>query len=124
MPVEFILGFIAMVTSAIAGFIGFGGGMLLIAVLPSFLSPSLIIPIHGVTQLASNSSRMFFSLAHVKWSLLPKFLVGSLIGMLVFGFFLSKLSFEYVPVAIGSYILLNLWVSDLRTLYVGTKATI
>jgi uncharacterized membrane protein YfcA len=108
-PVEFILGFIAMVTSAIAGFIGFGGGMLLIAVLPSFLSPSLIIPIHGVTQLASNSSRMFFSLAHVKWWLLPKFLAGSLIGMLVFGFFLSKLSFEYVPVAIGSYILLNLW---------------
>lgn len=83
--------------------------MLLIAILPSFLSPSLIIPIHGVTQLASNSSRMFFSLAHVQWSLLPKFLVGSLVGMLAFGLFLSKLSFEYVPAAIGTYILLNLW---------------
>lgn len=109
MSVEFILGFIAILTSAIAGLIGFGGGMLLIAILPSFLSPSLIIPIHGVTQLASNSSRMFFSLAHVQWSLLPKFLVGSLVGMLVFGLFLSNISFDYVPAAIGTYILLNLW---------------
>ncbi len=98
-----------MVTSAIAGVIGFGGGMLLIAILPNFLSPSLIIPIHGVTQLASNSSRMFFSLSHVRWSLLPKFLAGSLVGMLLFGLFLSNISFEYVPAAIGTYILLNLW---------------
>nr|WP_217906233.1 sulfite exporter TauE/SafE family protein [Vibrio natriegens] len=98
-----------MVTSAIAGVIGFGGGMLLIAILPNILSPSLIIPIHGVTQLASNSSRMFFSLSHVRWSLLPKFLAGSLVGMLLFGLFLSNISFEYVPAAIGTYILLNLW---------------
>ncbi len=109
MPVELILGLISMVTSAIAGVIGFGGGMLLIAILPNFIAPSLIIPIHGVTQLASNSSRMFFSLAHVKWSLLPQFLLGSLVGMLVFGLFLSNISFEYVPAAIGAYILLNLW---------------
>lgn len=98
-----------MITSAIAGMIGFGGGMLLIAILPNFLSPSLIIPVHGVTQLASNSSRMFFSLSHVRWSLLPKFLAGSLVGMLLFGLFLSNISFEYVPAAIGTYILLNLW---------------
>ncbi|WP_319554074.1 sulfite exporter TauE/SafE family protein [Vibrio sp.] len=109
MSVELILGLISMVTSAIAGVIGFGGGMLLIAILPNFLSPSLIIPIHGVTQLASNSSRMFFSLSHVRWSLLPKFLAGSLVGMLLFGLFLSNISFEYVPAAIGTYILLNLW---------------
>ncbi|NVC95373.1 sulfite exporter TauE/SafE family protein [Vibrio natriegens] len=109
MSVELILGLISMVTSAIAGVIGFGGGMLLIAILPNILSPSLIIPIHGVTQLASNSSRMFFSLSHVRWSLLPKFLAGSLVGMLLFGLFLSNISFEYVPAAIGTYILLNLW---------------
>ena len=109
MSIELILGLISMVTSAIAGVIGFGGGMLLIAILPNFLSPSLIIPIHGVTQLASNSSRMFFSLSHVRWSLLPKFLAGSLVGMLLFGLFLSNISFEYVPAAIGTYILLNLW---------------
>jgi uncharacterized membrane protein YfcA len=96
-------------TSAIAGVIGFGGGMLLIAVLPLFLNPSLIIPIHGITQLASNSSRMAFSLKYVRWELLPKFLAGSLVGVFLFGLLLSNISTEYVPIGIGLYILLNLW---------------
>ena len=109
MQIEYILGLISFLTSVIAGVIGFGGGMLLIAVLPLFLSPNLIIPIHGITQLASNSSRMLFSLEFVRWSLLPKFLVGSLAGIMLFGFLLSNISTEYVPFAIGGYILLNLW---------------
>lgn len=109
MNTEIILGLISFFTSAIAGVIGFGGGMLLIAVIPMFLSPSLIIPIHGITQLASNSSRMVFSLKYVQWSLLPKFLIGSLIGVFLFGFLLSNISTEYVPIGIGLYIILNLW---------------
>nr|WP_321281256.1 TSUP family transporter [uncultured Vibrio sp.] len=60
-------------TSMVAAIIGFGGGMLLIAILPVFLSPALVIPIHGLVQLASNSSRMLFSLKHVRWQLLPRF---------------------------------------------------
>jgi uncharacterized membrane protein YfcA len=107
--IEHVLGLISFFTSAIAGVIGFGGGMLLIAVLPLFLNPSLIIPIHGITQLASNSSRMIFSIKDVQWTLLPRFLVGSLIGIMLFGFLLSNISTEYVPVGIGVYIILNLW---------------
>lgn len=109
METEYILGLISFVTSVIAGVIGFGGGMLLIAVLPLFVSPSLIIPIHGITQLASNSSRMMFSLKDVQWVLLPKFLLGSLAGVLLFGLLLSNISTQYVPVCIGLYILLSLW---------------
>tara|TARA_R110001583_G_scaffold40778_1_gene130099 strand:- start:25974 stop:26699 length:726 start_codon:yes stop_codon:yes gene_type:complete len=107
--IEYILGLISFFTSVIAGVVGFGGGMLLIAILPLFLSPSLIIPIHGITQLASNSSRMLFSLSDVRWELLPKFLLGSLIGVILFGFLLSNISTEYVPIFIGFYIILNLW---------------
>jgi uncharacterized membrane protein YfcA len=109
--IEYVLGFISLVTSLIAGVIGFGGGMLLIAILPLFLSPTLIIPIHGITQLASNSSRMLFSLKYVQWGLFPKFLVGSLIGILLFGYLLSNVSTDYVPIFIGVYIILNLWSS-------------
>jgi uncharacterized membrane protein YfcA len=107
--IEYLLGFISLVTSLIAGVIGFGGGMLLIAILPLFLNPTLIIPIHGITQLASNSSRMLFSLKDVQWGLLPKFLVGSLIGIGLFGFVLSNVSTDYVPIFIGVYIILNIW---------------
>ena len=45
----------------------------------------------------------------MQWALLPKFLIGSLIGVILFGFLLTRISTEYVPLAIGLYILLNLW---------------
>ncbi|WP_282957572.1 sulfite exporter TauE/SafE family protein [Photobacterium angustum] len=100
---------LALVTSMIAAVVGFGGGMLLIAFLPSFLAPSLIIPTHGLVQLASNSSRMLFSINKVRWELLPRFLIGSVLGSLVIGYGLSHISMDYVPLGIGLYILLNLW---------------
>lgn len=109
--IEYLLGLIALLTSMVAAIVGFGGGMLLIAILPAFISPSLVIPIHGLVQLASNSSRMLFSLNNVRWELLPRFLVGSIIGALVIGYGLSHISMGYVPLAIGFYILLNLWSS-------------
>jgi len=115
LPIEFTLGIISFLTSIVAGIIGFGGGMLLIAVLPLFLTSSVVIPIHGITQLASNSSRMIFSLKDVQWVLLPKFLLGSLVGVLLFGFVLSNISVDYVPIAIGLYIILNLWSSRFST---------
>lgn len=109
MTTDILLGLVSLCTSAIAGVIGFGGGMLLIAVLPLFLAPSLVIPIHGIAQIASNSSRMFFSLSHVKWGLFPKFFVGSVIGVILFAYILISIPTDYVPLAIGGYLLLNLW---------------
>ncbi|EGA63732.1 hypothetical protein VIBR0546_21410 [Vibrio brasiliensis LMG 20546] len=93
----------------IAGVFGFGGGMLLMAILPAFISPSLIIPLHGITQLASNSSRTLFSLNDVKWGLLRPFLIGSIIGSVIVVSVLSYIPVDYIPVAIGLYMLLNLW---------------
>jgi len=109
LPIELTLGIASLLTSAVAGVFGFGGGMLLIAILPLYLSPTLIIPIHGITQLASNASRAVFSLKHVQWALLPRFLAGSLIGTVLFGVLLVNMPMAYIPVAIGVYIILNLW---------------
>jgi len=106
---EIALTFFAIITSAIAGILGFGGGMLLIAIMPVFLPAAVIIPIHGLVQLASNSSRVALSINHVAWHLLPKFLIGSLIGLGLFSTLLLNVSTDYIPLAIGSYILLNLW---------------
>jgi len=89
---------------------GFGGGMLLIGVLPLFLRPHLIVPIHGVTQLVSNFSRMGFSWQYVHWTVLPKFFLGSLFGALIFSTFLANVALVYVPIFIGVYMILNLWV--------------
>lgn len=109
MPVELILGLLAMFTSFVAAVIGLGGGMLLIAIMPIFISPEKIIPLHGVTQLASNISRVAFSLKDVAWHCLPPFLFGSLVGVAVFALAFFTVPTAFVPVLIGIYILLSLW---------------
>lgn len=109
LAIEYILGLISFLTSLLAGVFGFGGGMLLIAILPIYLTPAAIIPVHGITQLASNASRMIFSWEHVQWNLLPKFLMGSLLGVVLSLLFLSSINTEFIPIAIGFYIILNIW---------------
>ncbi len=107
---------ISCLTSLLAALVGFGGGMLLIAILPLFLPAAAIVPIHGLTQLASNSSRALFSPQDVLWPLIPGFLLGSLLGAGLFGWLWTSLPVRYLPVFIGSYILLNLWHSGFKSL--------
>lgn len=111
MTLDAILFITSLLTSIISGVLGFGGGLLLLPVISLYLPPSIIIPIHGLTQLASNSSRVLFSFKNVRWQLLPPFLVGSFLGVFVFGFLIASLPVAYIPLAIGGYILLNMWSS-------------
>jgi uncharacterized membrane protein YfcA len=106
---ELTLFFISMITSTIAGVVGIGGGMMLIAILPSFLPLNALIPVHGLTQMSSNVSRAFFGYKEVQYQVIPKFLVGSFLGIALFASILSFISLEYVPLFIGVYILLSLW---------------
>ncbi|UTJ07489.1 sulfite exporter TauE/SafE family protein [Arcobacter roscoffensis] len=106
---EIILGLVTFFTSAIAAIVGLGGGMMLIAVLPSFLPLNAIIPVHGLTQMSSNVSRAVFGYKDIQYETIPKFLIGSLLGVGLFASIVSVISLEYVPLFIGIYILLSLW---------------
>lgn len=109
MLLELTLLLIAFITSTIAGVVGIGGGMMLIAILPSFLPLNALIPVHGLTQMSSNISRAFFGYKEVQYQVIPKFLIGSFLGIALFASILSFISLEYVPLFIGVYILLSLW---------------
>ena len=109
MSQEILLGIITFFTSTIAGIVGLGGGMILIAVLPSFLPINALVPVHGLTQLSSNLSRAVFGYKDVKVEVIPKFLIGSLAGVSFFAAILYFISLTYVPLFIGFYILLSLW---------------
>lgn len=109
MILEITLGIITFLTSTVAGVVGIGGGMMLIAILPSFLPLNALIPVHGLTQMSSNFSRAVFGYKDVQYEVIPKFLVGSLLGIALFSSILFYISLEYVPLFIGVYILLSLW---------------
>lgn len=106
---ELLLGLLTFFTSTVAGIVGLGGGMMLIAILPSFLPLNALIPVHGLTQMSSNFSRAVFGYKDVQYETIPKFLIGSLAGIALFASIISMISLEYVPLFIGVYILLSLW---------------
>lgn len=103
------LGLISIFTSLVAGVVGMGGGLMLIAILPSFLPIQALIPIHGFTQMFSNVSRAYFGYKDIQFEVVPKFLLGSIIGVSIIALILDMISIEYIPLFIGSYILLSLW---------------
>ena len=106
---ELFLGIVTFFTSTIAAIVGLGGGMMLITILPSFLPINALIPVHGLTQMTSNLSRAVFGYKDVQYEVIPKFLLGSFLGIGIFASILNFISLEYVPLFIGVYILLSLW---------------
>jgi len=109
LPLHIDLFLLSTLTSLIAGVLGIGGGLLLIAILPAVVPANAIIPLHGATQLTSNASRALFVRHSVDWRHVPRFLIGSLIGTGIFGLFLYQISTDYIPLFIGVYILMNTW---------------
>lgn len=116
MQTEISLAIISFLTSTVAGILGFAGGMLLIAAMPIFLPASLVVPLHGITQLSSNASRAYFARQSIQWNLLAPFVFGSLFGIGLFGSVLLNTPVEWIPLLIGIYILLSLWSIEFKGL--------
>lgn len=106
---ELLLSFINFLTSTMTGIIGLGGGMILAGIMPMFLPTVAIIPVHGATQLASNASRAWFGRRHVDMTYIKPYLIGTLIGAVVFGIVVRFIKLDLIPLLIGFYILLTQW---------------
>lgn len=75
-----VLGFFSTFTALVTAVAGLGGGMLLLALMAQLFAPSILIPLHGVAQLFSNSNRGIIHRTTLKWSYLRSFVFGSFIG--------------------------------------------
>jgi uncharacterized protein len=103
------LSIITLSTSAIAAVFGFGGGMILVAILPNILPASAIIPVHSAVQFISNSSLAIFSWRSIRWAVVREHLIGACIGITVSYLLLRNLDLTMTPAFIGAYILMSLW---------------
>jgi len=101
---------VALLTSTIAGVFGMGGGVPLITLMPGLVPPAAIIPLHAVTQLASNGSRALFGWRHIDLSLIPPFVVGAIAGAVAGAQVFSHLNLEWLPALIGVVILVITWL--------------
>jgi uncharacterized membrane protein YfcA len=101
---------IALLTSAIAGVFGMGGGVPLIALMPGLVPAAAIIPLHAATQLASNASRAFFGWRLIDASLVIPFLVGAIVGAALGAQLFQQLDLYWLPVLMGVVILVITWL--------------
>lgn len=93
----FALAAITFFTSIVSGVIGMGGGVLLLSAMTFFLPLQTIIPVHGLVQLASNSSRLLYLRAHIRWSYFYFFVVGLPFGAATAALLLKGLVSEAAP---------------------------
>ena len=98
----------AFCTSALTAVVGAGGGTALIALMLQVLPPTAAIPVHGVVQLASNTTRVWLLWHHMSWPVILRFCAlipfGVALGLLLF----QGLPTEAVQILIGIFVLLSL----------------
>lgn len=108
--VEWGLLLLAIMSSAVTSALGAGGGLMLLVGLPNLVAAPLVIPIHGVSCLVSNFSRLAIDWRMVPWQkvMLP-YLPGALIGGVLGYFALGRFSVDFLPIILGVFILLVTW---------------
>jgi len=111
-----LLWLVAFATAVLSAIVGMAGGMTLLAVMLLFLPPLVVIPLHGVIQLAANTSRTWIQRSHVDRSILWRFAVPLLpIGVLTLTF-ARALPEDSLRVGIGAFVLLATWAPGLLLL--------
>lgn len=101
-----LLFFCTIATSVISAVAGIGGGVVLVALMTFFLPLAQIIPIHGLVQLVSNSSRTWFLKKHVIRPLFIFYVVGLPFGQYVGYFVIKEFNFETFSMILISLLML------------------
>ena len=101
---------ISLLTSAIAGVFGMGGGVPLITLMPGLVPAVAIIPLHAATQLASNASRALFGWRYIDTRLIVPFLIGGVLGAALGAQLFQQLDLQWLPALMGVVILLITWI--------------
>lgn len=111
---DLLLVLAALTTSILTAITGVGGGMILIAIMPGLLPAPAIIPVHGVVQLFSNSSRAFFGWQHIHRGFTIAFICGAIIGGSLAAGLTAEINLEFTPLLIAAYILYSVWGPKLQ----------
>jgi uncharacterized membrane protein YfcA len=102
----------------LSAIVGMAGGIVLLSVMLLFLEPLVAVPLHGVIQLVSNSSRTFIQREHVRWRIIGSYglllLPGSVIGL----FIAQSLPATVARLIIGVFVIVATWMPSL--FFMGT----
>lgn len=113
-PLEILLlSTAAFCTSALTAVVGAGGGTALIAIMLQVISPAAAIPVHGVVQLASNTTRVWLLWRHMAWPVIFRFAAFMPLGVWLGLELFQGLPTEAIQILIGCFVLISLAVRQI-----------
>lgn len=107
---------VSFFASAVAASIGLGGGLLVLAVMTLVLPPTVLIPVHGLVQIGSNGFRAWLMRGEVKYSIIPSFILGTLIGTTLGGSLHFNLKPWILQFILGIFVLYATWSPGFSTI--------
>ena len=103
------LGLAALASSTLTGVFGVGGGVLLIVLMAQFVPPAVLIPLHALVMLFSNTQRSYLQRAHVQWAYVKPFVIGSIVGVLLVGAWATQVPTQVGQIALAVFVLVSTW---------------
>lgn len=93
------------VTATISGILGMAGGVTLLGVMTALLPAPLVVPLHGIVQLASNWTRTWAFRKYVRWSIFFAFMGPAVVGVAIAANIWADLELTWFKAWIGVFIL-------------------
>jgi uncharacterized membrane protein YfcA len=92
-----VLGIGSILTSMISAIVGMAGGIILLVLMTAFLPFQVVIPIHGIVQLVSNSFRSYLLRENIKWDIAIPIFLGLPFGVLISIYILKRIDDYTIP---------------------------
>jgi uncharacterized membrane protein YfcA len=102
---------VTLLAATVSGAVGMGGGTMLAAAMATLLPARSVVPLHGIIQVCSNSSRGLLLIRHVEWRILALYVPLQLVGVWVaIEWFWRGQTFEWFRPTLGAFVLASiLW---------------
>lgn len=100
-----VLTLVVLAAATVSGAVGIGGGTILVAAMAWMLPPAHVVPLHGVLQTLSNSSRGLLLWRHVQWRLIALYVPLQLVGVVAATLVYRGTTLEWFRPAIGAFVL-------------------
>ncbi|MGB8330120.1 MAG: sulfite exporter TauE/SafE family protein [Polyangiales bacterium] len=92
-------------TATVSAILGLAGGVTLLGVMTALLPAPLVVPLHGIVQLASNWTRTWAFRRHVRWSIFFTFMLPAVMGVAVAASIWADLGLTWFRAWVGVFIL-------------------
>ena len=92
-------------TATVSAILGMAGGVTLLGVMTALLPAPVVVPLHGIVQLASNWTRTWAFRRHVRWSIFFGFMGPAVVGVAIAASIWADLELTWFRAWVGVFIL-------------------